>query len=115
MRPRPSSLRRSRRSGRSTTSPACLPRRSFVDASLLSSDQNYCTLHDGLPHRFRRIPTVRRQPWIALRVETCIIRIEVDETSLNQEVAHLEHIAPAATVRHARPPWPGLMLAEARA
>src|SRR5690242_8550444 len=47
-----------------------------------------------LPHGPRCIAPVCREPRIPCGVETGVVGIEVDEAALNQEVAHLEDIAP---------------------
>src|SRR5258706_15891390 len=44
----------------------------------------------------RAMPSALLQPRIAGGVLARVIRVEVDEAALDQEVANLEHIAPAA-------------------
>ena len=61
------------------------------------------------------VPAVGRQPWIAVGVGACVVGIEVDEAALDEEVAHLEDVAPAARVGHAGAPGAVLVLAVARA
>src|SRR5688572_18295552 len=57
------------------------------------------------PHGLRRIATGGGEPRVASGIEPGIVRIEIDEAALNQEIAHFENIAPAPRVRH--PGMPG--------
>jgi len=65
--------------------------------------------------RLRGVPTVGRQPWIAVRVGARVVGIEVDEAALDEEVADLEDVAPAPGVRDPGAPLAVLVLAVAAA
>src|SRR5262245_4294206 len=66
-----------------------------------SSCQQFQTLR---PHRFRSIPTSRREPRVPGRVESGVIRIQINEAALDEEISNLEYIAPASSMGHAGPP-----------
>src|SRR5467141_5297104 len=57
-----------------------------------------------LSHRFGSVTAAGREPGIALGVEAGVVGIEVDEAALDQEVANLEDVAPAARVCDAGAP-----------
>ena len=70
-------------------------------------------------HRLRWIAPLGRKPGVTNRVETGVVRVEIDEAALDQKVAYLEHIAPAARVRDAcapgAVPWtPALVPSQAK-
>src|SRR4051812_3961292 len=56
------------------------------------------------------------QPGVAGGVLAGVVRVEVDEAALDEEVADLEHVAPppSAPLRHSGPPRPVLVLAVRR-
>src|SRR3954451_8396589 len=64
--------------------------------------------------RLGRVAPVRRQPGGAVGVAARVVGVEVDEAALDEEVAHLEDVAPAPGVRHARAPLAVVVLAVAR-
>src|SRR4249919_1259326 len=65
--------------------------------------------------RTRRVATIRTEPRVPIRIETCVVGIEVDEAPVDQAVTDLEHVAPAAGVRHPSLPLAVAVLAHARA
>jgi len=60
--------------------------------------QEELSLLNRLAHWFRRITSTRGQPWITLRVEARVIRIEVNKATLDKEVPYFEDVAPPACV-----------------
>ena len=64
----------------------------------LTFETGEAQIADELPHRLRWVTTAGREPGVAGRVPSTVVRIQVDETSLDEEVTHLEHITPSARV-----------------
>ena len=58
----------------------------------------------SLIHRFRSIPTSSREPRVAGRIESGVIRVQINEAALDEEISNLEDIAPASSMCYAGPP-----------
>src|SRR5689334_15263417 len=52
----------------------------------------------SLPHGLRSIPTSRREPRVPSRVESGVIRIQINEAALDEEISNLEDIAPSSSM-----------------
>src|SRR5262245_18182236 len=67
-----------------------------------------------LAHRLGGFASFVRQPRIASRIQSGVVGIQVNETTLDQEITNLEDITPTSGVRHACAPRSIGVLAGAR-
>src|SRR6202795_5371156 len=65
--------------------------------------------------RLAGVAAARRQPRVAIRIQPRIVGVQVDEATLDERVAHFEHVTPTAGMGDAGTPLTVSVLAVAGA